>query len=585
MSDSPAADPSGSPSADPDPADPDAPTPREASDPPGTGADPDRPAVAATRPRRPWLSGTLSALAVVAVWAALVVPTRLEQLTPLAFLRIPVEGLAAAALLLLLLPRARRWIAPVLGGLLGVLLIVRALDMGFLETLVRPFDPVTDWPLLGDAYAFLVGTAGQAGAIAIAAAAALLAIALVTLLALAGARIGRLVTAHRRGSAGAVAGLAVVWTACALVGAQIVPTVPVASRSTASLAKFEAEQIPTSIRDRAVFAQQAASDAYRGVPAAQRLSGLQGKDVVLTFVESYGRSAIEDPALDAQVDQVLDAGSAELKAAGFAARSGFLTSPIAGGGSWMAHATFLSGLHIDNQERYRGLVTSDRLTLSAAFRDAGWETTAIMPGTSEAWPEGKFYGFDRPYPVDTLGYRGPAYGWSSMPDQYALHQFQDRENARPGRGPLFSEVVLTSSHQPWTAVPSMVGWDQLGDGSVFATQPPITSDLPDPQRDKVQYARSIAYSLQSLISWVRTYGDENTVLVFLGDHQPIPAVTGDGASRDVPITIVAKDPAVLDKIADWHWDDGLRPAHDAPVWPMEAFRDRFFQAFGSAHTP
>lgn len=530
-----------------------------------------------------WLSRAVTVLAVALVWAALVVPTHLAQLTPAAFLRIPVEGLAGAALLLVLLTRVRRRVAPILGGLLGVLLIVRGLDIGFLETLARPFDPVTDWGLLGDATGFLGETGGRAAAIALAAAAVLLALALVVGLALAGARIGRLLAAHRTGSARALVGLGAVWVVCALVGAQLVPSVPVASRSAASLARFEAEQIPASLRDRAAFAREATVDRYRDTPPAQLLAGLHGKDVVLAFVESYGRSALTDPALSPRVDAALDAGSAQLAAAGFAARSGFLTSPIVGGGSWMAHATLLSGLRIDDQQRYRSLVTSDRLTLTAAFRGAGWETTAIMPGTSKAWPEGRFYGIDRPHPADDLGYRGPAYGWSSMPDQYALAQFQQRENARPDRGPLMSEVVLTSSHQPWTAVPSMTGWDRLGDGSVFATLPAPTSDAPDPQRGKEQYARSIAYSVASLISWTATYGDDDTVLVFLGDHQPVPAVTGPGASRDVPITVVAKDPTVLDRIADWHWDAGLRPGPDAPVWPMEAFRDRFFQAFGTPH--
>ncbi|EEP70131.1 CDP-alcohol phosphatidyltransferase [Micromonospora sp. ATCC 39149] len=71
------------------------------------------------------------------------------------------------------------------------------------------------------------------------------------------------------------------------------------------------------------------------------------------------------------------------------------------------------------------------------------------------------------------------------------------------------------------------------------------------------------------------------MLVFLGDHQPSPVVTGENASRDVPITIVARDPRVLDRIDGWQWQDGLRPSPDAPVWRMDAFRDRFLTAFGS----
>jgi hypothetical protein len=36
---------------------------------------------------------------------------------------------------------------------------------------------------------------------------------------------------------------------------------------------------------------------------------------------------------------------------------------------------------------------------------------------------------------------------------------------------------------------------------------------------------------------------------------------------------------VLRRIDAWGWQDGLRPQNGAPVWPMDAFRDRFLEAF------
>ena len=77
------------------------------------------------------------------------------------------------------------------------------------------------------------------------------------------------------------------------------------------------------------------------------------------------------------------------------------------------------------------------------------------------------------------------------------------------------------------------------------------------------------------------YGDDNTVLVVLGDHQPNTTVSGQGAGHDVPISVIAHDPKVIDQIAGWDWQDGMLPSPRAPVWPMEAFRDRFLTAFGS----
>jgi hypothetical protein len=135
-----------------------------------------------------------------------------------------------------------------------------------------------------------------------------------------------------------------------------------------------------------------------------------------------------------------------------------------------------------------------------------------------------------------------------------------------------------------------VDWAQVGDGSVFDSMAG-RNDQPNailtrnPAQVRADYWRSIDYSLRTLLSYLQNYGDDNLVLIFLGDHQPSPIVTGPDASRDVPITIVARDPAVLARISGWGWQDGLRPDPHAPVWPMDAFRDRFLTAFGPTVGP
>src|SRR5262249_54318927 len=156
-------------------------------------------------------------------------------------------------------------------------------------------------------------------------------------------------------------------------------------------------QLRTSLNDPTTFAAQVAVDAFRDTPGEDLLTALRGKDVIVTFVESYGRVALTHPDLAPQVGAVLDAGDRRLRAAGFASRSAFLTSPTAGGGSWLAHATLLCGVWVDNQQRHQTLLTSDRLTLNGAFRRAGWRTVGVMPGTNKAWPEGAFFGYDRVY--------------------------------------------------------------------------------------------------------------------------------------------------------------------------------------------
>ncbi|MFC5211336.1 sulfatase-like hydrolase/transferase [Pseudonocardia sulfidoxydans] len=266
------------------------------------------------------------------------------------------------------------------------------------------------------------------------------------------------------------------------------------------------------------------------------------------------------------------------------ARSAFLTSPTFGGGSWLAHSTLESGVWIDNQARFDDLDATGRATLAALFRRAGWATAAVQPGTTSGFADADFYGYDQVLDAHTLGYEGPNFSFATMPDQYTLKTFQDRLRA-PGHAPLMAELTLVSSHAPWTPLPTLVPWDQVGDGSVYASTsgpslPPQAIMTTDPAVVRANYLASIRYSLATLISYLQTYGDPDLVTIVVGDHQPAPVATGNDPNRDVPVSIVARDPAVLDAIATWGWEPGLRPSAQAPVRRMDTFRDGFTQAYG-----
>jgi phosphatidylglycerophosphate synthase len=527
---------------------------------------------------RPVAGTTLTLVAVLLLGLVLVAPQDGSGLLPQAYLRLPVEGAAGLALLVLLPARARRPLALAAGALLGVWAVLTAFDIGFATVLARPFDPVLDRTLIADGAEFVGSTYGSGARVAAVAGAVVLGVALLVAGALAARRVATRAAAHRRMVLRALGVLGAVWLVAAVAGTTTAPGVRLAAASTAAAVAGRADLTAASLRDAEAFAAQSRGDAWAGAPPSDLLTALRGKDVVLAIVESYGRAALTDPGLAATVTPVLDRADRELPAAGWGARSGFLTSSVVGSGSWLAHATLLSGLRVDNQQRYLTLTSSDRFTLSAAFRRAGWDTAAVQPGTTRAWPEGAFYGYDRAYDVRDLGYRGPSFGWASMPDQYVLDRVDRLERDRPRpRPPIMAEVDLVSSHAPWTPLPHMVGWDQLGDGSVFRGQLPAPGTPAASPR--AGYATSIAYTLDALTSWVQRSAGPDLVVVVVGDHQPAPLVTGAGAGRDVPISILTRDPAVLARTADWGWTDGLRPGPGAPTWPMEAFRDRFLGAF------
>ncbi|MEU4167981.1 sulfatase [Streptomyces sp. NPDC026665] len=524
-------------------------------------------------------------LAGALVLTILIVPNRLDWMSVQAFFRLPVEAVFLTAVLLVLPPRARRITAGGLGVLLGLSAILKCLDMGFRQTLARPFDLVFDWVLLSDGADWVKDSFGRSGEVLAVVGVIVLVIAVLALSVLAMTRLANVLARHRTGAVRATLVLGVAWVVCFTLGVQN-GGVTIATKGYAQYLSNRVQYVRDGLGDADVYKKQMAADAFAKTPSDQLLTGLRGKDVMLTFIESYGRVAIDDPSMGPEVDATLKEGEARLKGAGFEARSGWLKSPVTGAGSWLAHSTFLSGTWVKNQQRYRSLTTSDRATLTSYFQKTGaWRTVGIVPGVRKSWPEGKYFGLDHIYDSTHLGYQGPYFSWTPVPDQFSLESFQKLEHGKKDRDPIMAEIILASSHNPWSPIAHTIDWNDLGDGKIFykikkeGTNP--TEVWKSSKRVRTEYRKAIQYSLDSLTQWVQRYGDDNTVLVFLGDHQPVPTVTGGSTSKDVPVTIVARDPKVLDRISDWGWTPGLKPAANAPEWPMNKFRDRFMTAYGS----
>jgi hypothetical protein len=525
----------------------------------------------------------LTILALALVWVALVAPDKPILFTAGAFARLPLELLVVIAVAALLPAAPRRALAVVAGAVLGVLVVVKFLDLGFFTAFDRPFDPVSDSSYVGIGIETLRDAIGHSsGDIAVAVIAVLL-LGFISLPALALLRLTRVAAGHRDWALRGAVVLGVAWVVLRIAGA------PVASTSASALAVYEVHAVQSGLRAQAILAREIPRDRFRATPGDRLLTGLRGKDVLLLFVESYGRSAVQGSSFSPGVDRVLDRGTAQLRAGGFSSRTAYLSSSTFGGLSWLAHSTLQSGIRIGSQRGYDQLVKSRRLTLSTAFKRAGWRTVASQPANKRAWPEGAtFYHYDKLYDRRNVGYRGPGFGLPPMPDQFALAALQRQELAARHRRPVFAEVDLISSHAPWTRIPRLVPWDKLGDGAIFKRVPLEESTTAklfgDSARARKAYGLSIQYTMSAIVSFMRRYGTDKTVVVLLGDHQPATEVSGDGASHDVPISIIARDPKVSQQIAGWDWQNGLHPSPRAPVWAMSAFRDRFLSAFGSQPT-
>lgn len=486
------------------------------------------------------------------------------------FARLPLEW-PAAFLLLLIGPAVTRRLAVWLIALLAVLILcLKLADLGTQAAFQRPFNPALDQQMIGDGWNVASGALGLPLALAaLLAALIVLALAIVLLVA-AGRSLAAAPPRHR-------ARLAMLFLALALFAGLVrgfgLPLVEV--RMPSYLAGRLALMVESS-RDMRRFEAELA----RGIgPKTGRelFSAIRDKDVILIFVESYGRSALTDPRYRDRMARRLGAVDEEIRRAGLSAASAWATSPTVGGLSWLAHGTLLSGLWIDSQARYDRLVRSTQPSLNRLFAEAGWQSAAIMPAITLDWPESAYFGYRQVLAAKDLGYRGKPFNWVTMPDQYTLSAFErlSRAPAHAAGRRVMAELALISSHAPWTPVPSLVDWARIGDGTIFdnqAVQGPAPAVLwADPERVRAQYIATIDYSLETLGSYLARFG-KDAVFVILGDHQPASIITGPGASRAVPIHIVSQDPALIAGFEAAGFTAGLQPAADGREWRMDVLR-------------
>jgi hypothetical protein len=531
-------------------------------------------------------TGVVTTVAGLLVLLALDVPGGLDALGPTAFLRLPVEALVYLAVVLAVparWARVRTPLAVVAGVLLGLTAVFRLLDLGFLAALGRRFDVLVDWRYTRPLVSLLRASFGDRIGTALAVLAALALVLVLVALPWAVLRLTRTAVQHRGSAVRALAVVASLWLGLAVLGVRGSGGA-LAAHDSGAYVYHQLTRIPVEVHDQRAFAE-AAQAAPAPVPREQLLRGLVGKDVVVVFVESYGRVAVEGSWFAPGVDAVLARMQHRLDAAGFGSRSAWFTSPTFGGISWLAHSTLQSGLWVDSQRRYDVLVASSRTTLSRLFGRAGWRTVDVVPSNDRDWPQGRFYGWDHVYDSRNLGYRGPRFGYPTMPDQFTLEALHRLELAPRHRRPVMAEVDLLSSHTPWSRTPRFVPQQDVGDGSVYdgmpATLPSERDVWTSAHHVQEAYGHSVQYSLRALTAFLTRYADEDTVVLFLGDHQPATVVSGADAGHDVPVAVVAKDPQVLDRIAPWGWSEGVRPGQGSPVWRMDRFRDRFLAAFAA----
>jgi hypothetical protein len=495
-----------------------------------------------------------------------------------ALLRLPLE-LPAILLALAALPRrsvATTLLRAALTAMLVLVTLLRLADIGTSLAFARPFNPAVDLHLVEAAIRLGLSALGAPLALTALAAAAVAIACLAAALWWASGRFAGLLPGPVTVAAAA---LAIVTVGAALAGSP--PLRPPLTVATSRLVADRLETYAATRADLAHFRAETAKDPFTG--ATGLFDRLAGRDVLIVFVESYGRASFDNPLYAPTHVATLRAAEPRLAAAGLAMRSGWLTSPVEGGQSWLAHATLESGLTISSQTRYRALLASRRATLYDLAARSGFRTAAVMPGITMAWPEGPEQGFGTILASADLGYRGRPFNFVTMPDQFTLVAFDRLVPREPDAGPLLAQIVLLSSHAPWVPVPELIPWNEVGDGTVFDRWA-LSGDPPevvwrDHDRVRDQYRQALDYSLQTILSYAGRQSERPPLMVVLGDHQPAPFVAGI-ESRDVPVHLIGP-PDLVALFDGWHWTAGLVPDDDVPSAPMSDFRDRFIRALST----
>jgi hypothetical protein len=322
------------------------------------------------------------------------------------------------------------------------------------------------------------------------------------------------------------------------------------------------------------------------IPAARPLDsdlgGVAGADVFVVFVESYGAVSYDNPAFAASLAPRRAALVADIEVSKRNVVSAFVGSPTFGGSSWLAHISFLTGVEVRDEDTNVRLMAEARDTLVTTFARQGYRTVAAMPGNSHPWPEGAFYGFDEIHDRAKLNYRGPKFGWWYVPDQFTLARLDALEIAARARKPVFVVLPTISTHAPFgPTAPYQEDWPRLLTNEPYRTDETAAALAQEPDLLNMgpSYVKAIAYVYASIGGYLRMRADRDFIMIVIGDHQPAAAVSGEGASWDVPVHVIASRPQVLERLETHGFSRGMMPPRTS-LGPMHGLLPMFLDAFG-----
>lgn len=508
--------------------------------------------------------------------ALLMVPGHPDQFTLSHWRSLPLD-VPLIVLLLLLLNRplftVARWL--ITTSVLGLLLL-RLADLISRLAFGRAFNPLAEWHLIQQGWTLTADTLGKFEAMALAGTGVLLLILTAMLLYRGLGHLHELSRPWRH--------TGIVICCLPLLTAMATAITPPGAEPRPSVNWILVNELLErvrytrwTVRDQAAFSTELQQDVLSD--RTPSFSALSGRDVIIIYIESYGRSFIDDAQFAEQAERRLSAVQAETGAAGLHVKSGWVDSPIRGGRSWLAHATVASGLRLSNHARFDRLISSPRPSLHRLFKQAGWTTAVVLPVVKTEWVEGAWYQVDRFFDHATLDYRGQDFGFVTMPDQYTLSAFESRIRAT-AEGPLMAHIGLLDSHAPWGPLPLHQAWEEIGDGSLFdgTQRHGQRHSWANAEPVRKAYGLSVDQNLKLVGEYLSRYADD-ALFIVLGDHQPASVIAGWAPTAHVPIHVFSSDAALLDRLPVDAFTHGMLPDAGIEALPMESLRGLLGTAF------
>jgi hypothetical protein len=323
----------------------------------------------------------------------------------------------------------------------------------------------------------------------------------------------------------------------------------------------------TSRAEAARLAEIRVGPPDRRYDAFSQLRLVQRPAAYLLMIEAYGE-VLSTWDMAPAYRELLARAETRLHKAGYAACTAYSAAPVHGGTSWFSISSVHTGMRVDRPEAYDALqLVAARLpTLTGFFKAQGYRTYALQPGNTDHRGLRRFDTFNHDVMVDAprLGYKGHAYGWGVIPDQYSLGLFRERYLAS-APAPHYVFYVAVSTHWDWgEGVPPYVrDWRTLNGGQpevadydaswpAFAQARAIGTEL------RRSYFRSVAYEWRLLLELLEAERSPNVVVMILGDHQPrLDADAPGGVTMRAPVHVLSRDAAFIERFAQVGFQPGL----------------------------